>query len=104
MSERRHPTGEELDELYHRAKRLIDKEGRPVKDDSRRVYKGYYNQYLGVQIELRDDNMLYIGDSIAPCMSVHYENGGIQNTFGGSAMPVIKKLRELMVLDDLADV
>jgi len=101
----RYCTGEEIAELFKRAKLLLDTQGvDESKDPHGTCNKSYSNKELMVQIRLDDNGLMYVEDSVAGVMTACYETGGIRECFGSTAKNVLVKLRKAMILEDLAGV
>lgn len=102
MPDPRWTTTEELQELINRARVCLDRAGYTIKGRPTHVVGQAILE--GIQITLTANGDVTISDSVAGVCTFDYETQGIKECFGSTARNVLLRLRELMVLDDLADV
>ena len=100
---RRWTTGEEIAEIYRRAKYLIDTQGVVARGypAGSSIQKDFRHGEL--TICLTGEGLLLVNDTVAGVMAADYETGAIREVFGSTAYNVLLKMREMMVLDDVAN-
>ena len=98
-------TPEEVRELIDRAKRLLRSDGVDSDNDiySRR-FIATRDALNTIEIFHFRDGTLAVGDPNATVMTADFDTGAIREFFGGSARGVLLRMRDLMLLDDLANV
>ena len=94
-------TAADMGELVKRAKTLLHRQGR---DHNRAVTKLIRSaEFHGIRIKHHLHGRVTVEDQVAGVLTFNFKTEGIGECFGGTALNVLKTLRENMVLDDLAD-
>ena len=93
-------SAKEIGELFRRAKYLLVHRGDDRVDD--RYISRFETPHLTVLLGKED--ILYIDDRVATVMVADYADGGIREIYGSTAKNVLRNMRKLMVLEDVAGV
>ena len=95
-------TAVEIGELVRRVKTVLNRQGTEVQGVHNKVIR--YAEFHGVTIKHYYDERVEVEDGVAGVLIFDNDSEGIGQVFGGTALKVLKTLRENMLLDDIADV
>lgn len=102
MPDPRWTTPEEIRELVDRALVCLDRAGYTINGRPTHIVGQAILEEIKVTLTANGD--VTITDTVAGVCTFDYRTRGIKECYGSTARNVLLRLRELMVLDDLADV
>ncbi|MGE3483396.1 MAG: hypothetical protein AB7L09_01565 [Nitrospira sp.] len=103
MREPRWITPEEIDELVSRSLRLLSMAGKTI--NGQPVAVTGWAEVAGINVSLTADGTVTVSDPSglsAEALVFDHETRGIRVCYGGSARHSLLRLRDAMVLDDIA--